>query len=258
MLDRWRRVNLRGTHRDELERPGGVGVAVALPVRLVEALGEPWAERDRELEGLAGVAEIGLAFLWQLSGVLERHDVGAHRVEPLVRGNQAERREDPGRRRDEDGLHPQLVREGARMERPCAAERDQHEVARVEALLHGHEAERAHHLGVDDFDHCGGIELAERTRRGIGVQHDAARQLGGQAAEQEIRVGHRRALATEAVAGGAGSRACALRPDAQRATGVQPDDRAAARPDRVHGERRESDREPAHDSLVLAPWLRRP
>ena len=223
------RVNLRRPHRDELERPGGVGVAVALLVRFVEALGEPGPERNRELERLADVAEVGLSFLRKLSCLCERLDVRAHGVDPLVRGDQAEGGEDPGCGRDEDRVHSQLLCEGTRMEWPGAAERDEREVARIEPLLDGDDAQRPHHLGVDDLDDCGRIQLAERTRSRIRVEHEAARQRRGQAAEQEIRIGHGRLLSAEPVAGGAGSRSCALRADSQRAARVQPHDRAASR-----------------------------
>ena len=48
-------------HGDELDRRVAVGVAVALLVRAMEALGEVGAERDGQLERLAAVAQIGLA-----------------------------------------------------------------------------------------------------------------------------------------------------------------------------------------------------
>ena len=57
--------------------------------------------------------------------------------------------------------------------------------------------------------------------------------VGLEPAEHDVGVGHGRRGAAAAVAGGAGIRAGALRPDAQRAAGVDPGDAAAAGADRV-------------------------
>ena len=62
--DTWRRPQ-----RDQLERPAPVGVAVALLVGAVERLGDVAAERDGQLERLAGVADVGLAVGGQLGAV---------------------------------------------------------------------------------------------------------------------------------------------------------------------------------------------
>ena len=53
--------DLGGADGDELDLPPAVGVAVALLVRAVEALGQVAAERHGQLERLAAVAEVGLA-----------------------------------------------------------------------------------------------------------------------------------------------------------------------------------------------------
>ena len=58
-----RRSELGGSDGDELERAIAIRVAVALLVRLVEALCEVRAERNGELERLAGVANVGLALV---------------------------------------------------------------------------------------------------------------------------------------------------------------------------------------------------
>ena len=208
-----------------------------------------------QLERLADVAQVGLAVLRKLSCLCERLDVRAHGVDPLVRGDQAEGGEDSGCGRDEDRVHAQLPCERTGMEWPGTAEGHEREVARIEPLLDGDDAQRPHHLCVDDLDDGGRIQLPEGTRSRIRVEHEAARQRRGQAAEQEIRIGHRRLLSAEPVAGGAGCRSCALRADSQRAARVQPHDRAASRSHRVHRERREPDGESAHVSLVLAPRL---
>ena len=236
-------ADLRRAHRDELERALRVRVAVPLGVRGVEALGETGAELDRQLERLARVAEIGLAFGRQLSGVRERDDVRAHGVAPLVRGDEAEGREHAGRRRDEHGLHLELLRERARVQRPRAAERDEREVARIEALLDRDDAERTRHLRVDDRDRRRGVDVAESRARGVVVELDPSREDARQSSEKQVRVGHRRELAAVAVAGRAGIGARALGADPQRAALVEPDDRAAARADGVHA--RPSAGEPA-------------
>ena len=73
--------------------------------------------------------------------------------------------------------------------------------------------------------------------------------IGRDPAEHKIGVGHRRVLAAAAVARGTGHRARAARTDHQRAARVEPGDRAAARADGVHVERRQPDREPGDDAL---------
>ena len=168
-------AHLGGSHRDELDRAGAVRVAVARFVRLVEPLLEPRAERHRQLERLSGVAEVRLAVGGELARVGERRDVRAHGVSPLVGGDQAERRENTRGGRYEDGRHPELLGERARVQRAGAAERDEREVARIEALLDGHDTQRADHLGVHDVDHGGRVDRAERALGGAPVELDAAR-----------------------------------------------------------------------------------
>ena len=136
-----------------------------------------------------------------------------------------------------------VVHQVGRMQRARAAEGQEREVARVEAALDQHRAERAHHVVVGDL-HDGECRLlggaAERAgdacdrflRRFHVEGHFAAEEvLGVDAAEQQVGVGHRRALAACAVAGGAGVRARALGPHAQHAALVDPGDGAAARAD---------------------------
>ena len=187
-------LDLRRAHCDELERSRGVGVAVALLVRLVEALGEPGPEGNRELERLADVAKVGVALLRKLSRLCERLDVRADRVEPLVRGNQAEGGEDSGCGRDEDRLHTQLVCERARMERPGAAERDRARSRadraparrRRRAALAPSRRRRPRRLRPDPAPRAHSKRHPRRAR----CRRATSR---GQAAEQEIRVGHGRA-----------------------------------------------------------------
>ncbi|GIU87056.1 MAG: hypothetical protein KatS3mg009_1571 [Acidimicrobiia bacterium] len=65
----------------------------------------------------------------------------------------------------------------------------------------------------------------------------------------QVRVGDRGVAPAAPVAGRAGHRARAARPDGQRAARVEGRDRAPARADRVHVERGEPDREAADDAL---------
>jgi len=86
----WSRCDLRGPDGHQLERACRVRVAVARDVRLVEALLEPWPERDRELERLPRVAQVGLAVLWELARLAQRQDVRAHEVASAVGRDQPE------------------------------------------------------------------------------------------------------------------------------------------------------------------------
>jgi hypothetical protein len=138
------------------------------------------------------------------------------------------------------------------VQRPGSAERDEREVAWVEPLLDGDDAKRSHHLGVDDVHHRGRVDARERAFRRIAVELDPAGERSGQAPEEEVGVADRRPGASASVAGRAGLGSRALRADAQRAALVESDDRPTACPDGVHRDRGQPDREPAHDSLVLA------
>ena len=143
-------------------------------------------------------------------------DVRAHEVTSLVGGDEPESREDSGRGRHEHRRHPELLGERARVQRARAPERDEREVARVETLLDGDDAQRPHHLGVDDVDHGGRVELAERSlaQRPRRARSRRAATLG-QASEQEVGVGHgRRARRRSRSTPGPGSAPRALGADA--------------------------------------------
>ena len=131
-------------------------------------------------------------------------------IAALVCGDQSERREHSGSGRDENGPHPELVRECARVQRACAAERDEREVARIEALFDRDDAECAHHLGVDDLDHRVRIQIAERSLGCLSVELDPACEHLRQSSEQQVRVGHGRELAALPVARRTGIGARAL------------------------------------------------
>jgi hypothetical protein len=83
-------ADLRRTHRDELDLARAVGVPVALLVRGVEARGEVGAERDRELERLAAIAKIGLAFARELAGVRQGDESALDVVAAFVAGDEPE------------------------------------------------------------------------------------------------------------------------------------------------------------------------
>jgi hypothetical protein len=122
-----------------------------------------------------------------------------------------------------------------------SSERNEREAAWVDALLHGDEPERSHHLRVHDVDHGPGIEHAERSRRGVPVELDSARQDSRKAPEQEVGIGHRRQLTPMPVADWARIGARAVGPDTNGAALVEPHDRATAGSDRVHRQRRQPD-----------------
>src|SRR6202012_2191775 len=97
--------------------------------------------------------------------------------------------------------------------RSGAAEGEEGEAARVDAALDGDDAERPHHLLVGDADDAGGGlqrvqsdfpgEAAARPLRRLGVERHAAGQgrVGGEVAEQQVRVGDGRLGAAAPVTG---------------------------------------------------------
>jgi hypothetical protein len=143
-----------------------------------------------------------------------------------------------------------------RVQPPGAAEGQQREVARVEALLDGHHPQRPDHLGVGDADDALGrrqqvvTERAERADRALGglassATPPASGVCGVEQAEHEVRVGDRRLGARRAVAGGPRLGARRARSDAQSAARVAPGDRAAPGADRVDVDHRQRERPPA-------------
>ena len=113
---------------------------------------------------------------------------------------------------------------------PGAAERDQREFARIDALLHRARADRIRHVAVDDGEHAfGRARLASRPSAsasssiarcgGVVIERHAAAEeiVLVEPAEHQIGVGHGRLGAAAAIGGGAGHRAGAARPDAEGA-----------------------------------------
>ena len=170
---------------------------------------------------------------------------GARRLAARRRRRVAQRAEHARRRRHDHRPGARQLAERVRVQRPGPAERDQGEVARVEALLHRHQAQPPEHVLVDDVDdprRCGLRrrqphrlgDLLDGRPRGTDVEGDlATRQRRRQVAEHDVRVRDRRLGAAPAVRGGPGVGTRGLRAHAQR-PGQLGDvrDRAAAGADR--------------------------
>ena len=145
-------ADVGGAHRDELDLAVALREPVLLFVRAVERFRQVLLQRHRQLERLAGVAQVRFAFARQLAGVGERDEIRAHRVSALVGRDEAERGQDARDLGDEHRADPELVRELARVQRPGAAERDEREVGRIVPALDRDNSQRAQHLRVDDVD----------------------------------------------------------------------------------------------------------
>ncbi|MPL89786.1 hypothetical protein SDC9_35828 [bioreactor metagenome] len=166
----------------------------------------------------------------------------------------AEGARDRGHRRHDDRGGTDMAREAAGMARARAAAGIDREPARVVALERDLVEHLLPHAGVDQAaDAPGGLEhrdpqrlgdaAADRLMRGIGIkQHGAAEVIVRvHVAKHQIGVGHRRFLPALIVARRARHRARRLRPDLElTAHGlIDPGDRAAARADRAHLDRRD-------------------
>ena len=139
------------------------------------------------------------------------------------------------------------------MERARAAERDERQVAWVDAALDRDLAQRLRHgphrdpqdrvCGLFDGAAKGLGDALDRGARALGVDRVAPRERGvcREPAEDDVRVrdGRRGVRPSTAVAGRAGVGACALRAHPERAAGVDPRDAPPAGADRVDVERRE-------------------
>ena len=169
----------------------------------------------------------------------------------------------PGRGRHDDRERAHQLGDRVGVQRAGAAEGDERELARVVAALDADHAQRAGHVLVDDLeDPLGGLLEADRPiasaivphggARGVDVElHLAADQPRRQVADDHVGVGHRRRRAAAAVGRRAGLGARRLRPDPQRAGELRHvRDRAAARADGVHVDRRDLDPELADRGLA--------
>ena len=215
-------------------------------------LGEPAPGPRRQLGALRGQQLAGR----RRQAAVERLDV----VALDVGGHRPLGAEGAGRRRHDHPRDVELLGQEARLDGAGAAEGDQGEVARVEAVAGQHVGERRVHVGGGDLDDRLGrgvdVEaegLAERPqcrRRPVRVEAQPAADevLRVQEAAHQEGVGESGLGAAAAVAGGSGIGAGAPRPDLQHADGVEPGDRAAPRPDRRDADDRHHDGEVARPS----------
>ena len=127
-----------------------------------------------------------------------------------------------------------------------AAAGDEVALARVDPLLHGDVLDGGDHGVIDRArDDAGSGRKLDAERIGDGADgllrrrlvevHPAAEEVVGvDDAEHHVGVGHGRSHAAEAVAGGAGIRARALRPHAKQPARIDMGDGAAAGAHRAH------------------------
>ena len=117
---------------------------------------------------------------------------------------QAEGREQAGRRRHDDAAHAELLRHRAGEHRAVAAEGAERVVARVAAALARDRADRPDHVGAGDLvGAVGGVlerqaerpgdPLGDRRARALGVEFQIAADqiVGVDVAEDEVGVGDR-------------------------------------------------------------------
>ena len=151
------RLGVALADRHDLDLALGVAVAVALLVDRLEGLahrrGVGLDVAHGQLEGLAAVAHVvgGVAVLdgERLGGqVVAVQEDRARAVAAAVGGGEPERAEHARGARHEDPPHAELLGDRGGVQRPGAAEGQQRELARVDAALDGHHAQRADHLGV--------------------------------------------------------------------------------------------------------------
>ena len=136
------------------------------------------------------------------------------------------------------------------MQRAGAAKGHQGEIARVEAALDRHQADRVGHVGLGNRNDAQGRLLQSQAQRRGDGGHGRSRQRGvklARAVEEkvaveapghEVGIGHRRGAAALRVARRARIGAGTLRSDAQRSAAVDHGDGAAAGADRDHVEGR--------------------
>ncbi len=189
--------------------------------------------------------------------VVETEDPRRRDVLPVLRRKDAPRGEGGRLARHDDRVDVELGGGGGGEQTAATAVGVEGERSGVDPALHRHRVDRVGHRGLDDPQHtfCSLIEahregcrdpVGDRPFRRLHVEvHPRAEETPGiQASEDQMAVGDGRLLAAEAEAGGARSRAGALRPDAEGTHLVDPRDRAAARTDRGHIHGRGEDGQP--------------
>ena len=189
------------------------------------------AERHRQLERLAAVAQVGLARRRAARRAsASGHDVRAHAVAPLVARDEPERREDAGGGRDEHRVDPSSSASAHACSGPAppnaTSAKSRGSWPRSTETTR---SARTISALTTSITAAGSMPPSARARprRGRARSRPAAR-AGSRPSRRlaSVTVG---SAAAAAVAGGPGIGAGALRADAQRAARVEPDDRAAAR-----------------------------
>ena len=166
--------------------------------------------------------------------------------------------------------HPadaQLGGDGRGVQRPGAAEGDEHEVARIDPALDGQQADRVGHVLVGEVDDGARRRFpvqsqrprqrVDHRRRTLGVQPQlsAKEEPGVEPAEHQVGVGHGGGVAAGAVAAGTWPGARAFRSYAEHAALVDAGDGAAAGAERAHLDHGNRHRQAPLD-LVLGGELR--
>ena len=243
---------------DQLNLGIRIEVAVALLVQGLERRAEIVGAAHGQLVGLSAVAQVEgeVALRHRYVPLAEHAQHADHAVLPALRGRQPEGGEHAAGARDEHHCDPQLVGHLAGVQPSRASEGQQRERPRVDALLDGHDPQRAEHLDVGHADDARRArlgaevqphrELLDGAARGLRVEPDPAGHGTGHATEDHVRVGHRRLGPAAGVTGGSGLRPCAAGPDPQRPARVSPGDRPAAGADGVDVDHRQRER-PAAD-----------
>ena len=178
--------------RDELELLLGVAVAVALLVLGLERLAQlvglgargardrrartpgrgSAARRRRGARRRARASPRGRARRARSTSLRDRlrgqlvaaqQDAPLH-VAPARRDDEPERREDSRGARAQDRVDPELVGDLRGVQPAGATEREQRVAARVDSALHGHDPQRADHLGVGDPADALGALVQRRGR----------------------------------------------------------------------------------------------
>ena len=156
--------------------------------------------------------------------------------------------------RHDDAPDPEFKGNRGRVQGAAAAERHQGVVARVAAPLDRHGSDGFGDLACNDPEHAerrdrqidperrGDLASDDRLGAGTVQRHLAVGEgIRVDQAHQQIDVGDRRPVSTQPVAGGAGPRAHALRPDPDPSDLVDAHDAAAARADRMDIQHRDRD-----------------
>jgi hypothetical protein len=175
------------------------------------------------------------------SSVAQRRQLRADVIVLDVRQEQADRRKYPGIKRNDDPGHPQLMGDAAGMQRPRAAEGEQHELAQVVPAHGGDRLDRLLHFHVDDADDALRRLDGSKAERACDLGFDCAARLGcvephppaeeailAQITQDQVAIGDGRHFAAAPVAGRPRHGAGALRPDLQRPEAVDLRHRATA------------------------------